>query len=351
MPPEISISSVLTEAGRRLARIKDQTRDHPFGVSDSTTLRQLEEILAEAGLEPTEFLAEGTLEAFRKTGLVKERRKRASLEFLVADGRPIEQLTFTHDDSKTKLALDPKRVRDAVVAANQVIELINDVSQANGAPIFQLLGMRNLSSFIGEIMASELNRVMPGQVRPNPNQDGHPDLIALTPEGIQYIEAIEKAGQMSAKNNWSPYPHGGIEVKATCGSTPPATKLAKPQIGESRWPLLIGADWKAHHQETNNLLAVYWDFVDGIPTILAVFYRNDLTANDWGAVITPGEGSRTTSVSIMKKGRAGVEEGVKKMAKGWIVLPRDDEILKALSRRRVFDLSKKDIEGQRSGNS
>jgi len=113
---------------------------------------------------------------------------------------------------------------------------------------------------------------------------------------------------MSDKSFWSPYPHGGIEVKATCGNTPSAKEQAKPQIGESRGHILQSAEWKAHHRETNNLLGIFWDFVDGLPTVLAAFYRNDLTSADWGEVIKPTDGGgRTTSVSIMNR------TGVKKM--------------------------------------
>ena len=64
-------------------------------------------------------------------------------------------------------------------------------------------------------------------------------------------------------------------MKATCGSTPPASRVPKPLIGEQRIALVNSFDWKAHHRETNNLLGIFWDFLDEVPTIVACFYRND----------------------------------------------------------------------------
>jgi len=184
---------------------------------------------------------------------------------------------------------------------------------------------------MGEIFAREVYRLMKDRLLPNPNQDGYPDLIALTPKGVEYVEKHRRLGQMSDKSHWSPFPFGGVEVKSTCGNTPPASEMAKPSIGESRLPILVSAEWKAHHRETNNLLGVYWDFVDGLPTFLAIFFRNDLVKDDWGRIVQPREGGgRTTSVSIMKR------KGVRKMGAGWLVLPDDDEMLARLGQRTVF---------------
>ncbi|MCK4828896.1 hypothetical protein KA005_74925, partial [bacterium] len=109
-----------------------------------------------------------------------------------------------------------------------------------------------------------------------------------------------------------------------------------PKIGESRLPSMTSAEWKAHHQETKRLLGVFWDFIDGLPTILAVFFRNDLDTtigvnnSDWGNIIQPRAGAgRTTSVSIMKQGSTE-NDGVKKMGKGWLVLPEEQNLRRAI---------------------
>lgn len=100
-------------------------------------------------------------------------------------------------------------------------------------------------------------------------------------------------------------------------------------IGEQRISLINSFDWKAHHRETNNLVGILWDFIEEVPTIVAAFYRNDLTVDDWGRIVKPKEGGgRTTSVSIMGS------TGIKKMCAGWIAVIDNDAYLSALSSRK-----------------
>jgi hypothetical protein len=47
--------------------------------------------------------------------------------------------------------------------------------------VFALLGMRNLSAFIGEIFAAQMIRASNGLFRANPHQDGYPDLLLMQP--------------------------------------------------------------------------------------------------------------------------------------------------------------------------
>ena len=128
--------------------------------------------------------------------------------------------------------------------------------------------------------------------------------------GIELYEKIRARGGMRDKSPFSPFKNGGIEIKATCGSVPTPIQCAKlgiekPGIGDTRIAVMRGYDWKAHHRETNNLVGILWDFLDGVPHIVAIFFGNTLTENDWGKIVQPKEGGgRTTSVSIMP--RSGV---------------------------------------------
>jgi hypothetical protein len=293
------------------------------GWSGEMRLSDIDARLQTAEILPAALLAEAAL-ASSKPEAVGRATTRESLRFVVAEDRDRVALTF---GAGGKLQLDPHQVREAVDAANAAVKVIHDVSEAYDVSLFAILGMRNLSSFVGEILKDQLARIMSDDVLPNPNQDGHPDLLALTSEARAFLDDLDRRGAMSAKEHFSPFVFGGVEVKATCGDTPPARVLAKPKIGERRLPILKGLNWKAHHRATNHLIALVWDFVDGIPTILAAFYRNDLEVDDWGSMVTPGEGSRTTSVSIMNGG------GVRKMGVGWIVLPED-----SWSRSRILDV-------------
>ncbi len=280
---------------------------------------------------PAAVLAQAALAAAKATNGGNRRLVRDGLRFLARQDRSVDERLFTRQDAGVRWTLDSDDLAAAVRRANLAVEAMHDLSLAFGVEFFELLGLRNLSSTMGELFAREIHRGLSGKVGRNPNQDGYPDLIALTPHGVQYLREREERRQMSEKSFWSPFPFGGIEVKATCGNTPAAAQVAKPKIGESRMSLLQSAEWKAHHRETNNLVGVFWDFVDGLPTFLAIFFRNDLCVDDWGRIVQPREGGgRTTSVSLMQR------RGVEKMGQGWLVLPDNASMLTQLGRQRVF---------------
>jgi hypothetical protein len=201
--------------------------------------------------------------------------------------------------------LDPQFVLEAVQATTRLFDELHRVSPH----VFALLGMRNLSAFVGAAFIEELSKATSRTLILNPHQDGYPDLLLMDKPGRAMWVAIADA-QIRDKGPFSPFPGGGLEVKATCGAVPTGAVLAKrglqkPAIGDQRIQLITGIDWKAHHRETNYLMGLIWDFVGGLPAITAVTYRNDLSEEDWGNIISPRSGGgRTTSVSIMTK--AGV---------------------------------------------
>ncbi len=341
----------------------------------SSPLSVVSKAAADSGIELPHLLAETALVAFRRTPGMNLRERRRRLRFVVADKRPPAQLQFA-EDRGTAWSFSPASAFRAVEQANLTLELADDVLGMNGIPFFELLGTRNLGSFVGAVYGYSFQRQMPDRLMVNGHQDGYPDLCALTSDGKAHVAKIRAEGMETAKNSWASYPYGGIEIKTTCGAVPTPTKTRKkPQIGDQRSLVLTGADWKAHHRETNRLLGLFWDFIDEVPTILGLFYRNDLTEADWGEVILPStvdadvevenvvEGmddaivvemavraapekdfkpekrrGRTTSVSIM------TSAAVKKMGKQWVVLPSDPELLTALCKSRIFDLALADIE-------
>lgn len=223
--------------------------------------------------------------------------------------------------------LDTRIFREGIYEANRLIDQIAEFE----VNIFEILGMRNLSAFMGEIFARSIAKTSSGLFVSNPHQDGYPDLLLLDDVGRLEYERV--AGRMQEKLPFSPFRTGGIEIKATCGAVPSPTVLArkglrKPDIGDQRVELLSGYDWKAHHRETNNLLGILWDFIQGVPVIVAVFYSSDLEEEDWGKIVQPREGGgRTTSVSIMTK------VGIRKMYDGWLCAIDDDRYLHYLDRK------------------
>ena len=161
--------------------------------------------------------------------------------------------------------------------------------------IFAILGMRNLSAFVGELFAKSLANASGDRFISNPHQDGYPDLLLMDDIGKEIYNEIRERAGLRDKSPFSPFLNGGLEIKATCGAVPTPIQcqkkgFSKPDMGDTRIRLLTGYDWKAHHRETNNLVGLLWDFIDGVPHIVAIFFGNDLTNEDWGKIVQPKEG-------------------------------------------------------------
>jgi hypothetical protein len=217
------------------------------------------------------------------------------------------------------IALEGRNVIEAVERCNSLAQQLHSLP----VDLFELLGMRNLSSFVGELFAASLREVTGNLFQKNPHQDGYPDLLLMDRTGIELWNSLQ--GQLRDKGPFSPFLTGGVEIKATCGSVPTDAKCrklgheGKPRIGEQRIGLVNGYDWKAHHRETNHLMGIFWDFIDRVPKVIAVFYCNTLSQDHWGEIVQPKEGGgRTTSVSIMTR------DGVKKMYSHWVCVIKDD---------------------------
>lgn len=233
-----------------------------------------------------------------------------------------------------ELILTNQQLLAAINFANDALQSLHQHTQRIDINIFEAMGMRNLSGIVGEYLAKSIQNFSNGVLFSNLHQDGYPDLLLTnTPARKAYFDTLYtiRNGKKYPvdKASFSPYKYGGIEVKATCGSTPSATIVPKPLIGEQRISLINSFDWKAHHRETNNLISILWDFINEVPTIVAAFYRNDLSTNDWGAIVHPRDGGgRTTSVSIMNS------TGIKKMCAGWIAVIDDEQYISALAKRK-----------------
>jgi hypothetical protein len=240
--------------------------------------------------------------------------------------------------SNNEASLCCEMVKRAVIDCHTVVDKILDDIPVD---VFSILGMRNLSAFIGELFAKSLESESNGLLKSNPHQDGYPDLLLLDKVGQELWNKLETKGELRAKAPFSPFDNGGIEVKATCGSVPSPKEAAKkglekPGMGDTRIDVLKGYDWKAHHRETNNLLGLLWDFDEKrSPRIIAVFFGNNLTENDWGKIVQPKEGGgRTTSVSIMPRA------SVKKMYDNWLLVLDDDRYKVFLNKYNKSDLIK-----------
>lgn len=221
-------------------------------------------------------------------------------------------------------------VLDAIDDAHMTLDRFVKFKDEDKVDVFAILGMRNLSAFIGELFAAAMIKVGGELFCKNPHQDGYPDILVMDDHGRRLWAALE--GRFREKGPFSPFLGGGLEVKATCGDVldPKACAirgLEKPAIGDQRVKLLKGYVWKAHHRETNNLLSIFWDFINGDPRIIAVFYTDSLSPSDWGKLAKPKEGGgRTTSVSNMTRG------GVRKLFDNWVIMLDDPSYIEFFER-------------------
>lgn len=229
--------------------------------------------------------------------------------------RNLEQVAIARHRPAGEVETVTMPTRSLLVAVNATHMLIDDLYSAE-LDIAAILGMRNLSGFVGELFATALSKASDGLLAANPHLDGYPDLLLMDAHGRKVWHELRE--QLDEKLPFSPFAAGGVEVKATCGSVPtPAVckrrGFSRPSIGDTRIGCLQGYDWKSHHRDTNNLVGLLWDFVAGRPRVAAVFYASNLAERDWGEIVQPrAGGGRTTSVSIM--GRADI----RKIYEGWL---------------------------------
>lgn len=295
---------------------------------DRTYVSQLERGLKSPTLTSLEKLA--SCLGIEAQMLLRERRASSA-------PRMPEEYTVRHEEfvavvrGKDRVEVPSLTLTSAVNTAHEMIDDMYDVE----LDIAKTLGMRNLSAFIGELVAAAVNKAANGLFQPNPHQDGYPDLLLMDPFGKAEWDRLHD--RMKDKMPFSPFRGGGIEVKATCGGVPtPAIcrrrNTDRPSIGDPRIGCLTGYDWKAHHRDTNNLLGVFWDFLGGRPRVTALFYSCELTQSDWGAIVQPREGGgRTTSVSIM------AQSGIRKMYDGWLCVLSNGGYREFLNQRNAGD--------------
>ena len=241
--------------------------------------------------------------------------------------KPFSSNQFSFNSyQNNSVTIDKEMILEAINYTHSVLDKFTQFE----VDVFEILGMRNLSSFIGEVFAASLIKFSKELFKKNPHQDGYPDLLLMDLEGIKLWKDLET--RTREKQPFSPFLNGGIEIKATCGDVPSPEEcerlnISKPIIGDQRIDMITGYQWKAHHRNTNNLMGILWDFINGTPRIIAVFFGNNLNIDDWGKISQPKEnGGNTTSLSVMKKA------GVKKMYDGCIYVLEDSRYINFINR-------------------
>ena len=139
-------------------------------------------------------------------------------------------LTFKRSDGSLGI-VEIRFFIEAIKEFNRIIRIFDDVE----IPIGDILGLRNLSAFVGEVFNRSVKKISGGYIQNNPHQDGYPDLLIMDNIGKNLWDKL--SSQHHEKEPFSPFVAGGIEVKATCGDLKSGKwftekNIPKPIIGD-----------------------------------------------------------------------------------------------------------------------
>jgi hypothetical protein len=125
------------------------------------------------------------------------------MKYLVR-GRP--DLTVQRNDSSARVPAE------LFVRACYEFNVLVDKFDGFGVDVFRLLGMRNLSSFLGELYGSVVIRDSKCLYRKNPHQDGYPDLLLMDEIGSSMWSALEGRFREKAPERVPKTGPGGVLV-------------------------------------------------------------------------------------------------------------------------------------------
>lgn len=192
------------------------------------------------------------------------------------------------------LQITNSQLRQAVEKTNRSLALLKRKTENLSLNIFTVIEFRMLSGLVGEMFVKALSESA-HDLEKNPNIDGYPDLLDVSTSRAKLNFDEWKTSDPS---QFVKYRYGGVEVKNTFGEKARGADLAP---GEQRVGRITKRPiWKAHHQYTNNLIALVSDFIDRCPQIVLVMYTDELEEEDWTKKQNPKAGSTMTSFTQTK---------------------------------------------------
>ena len=236
-------------------------------------------------------------------------------------------IKFPSTATGSELTISCELVVKAMVNANHYLDSLESLFDKLNFEIYETLGQRNLSGFVGEIFARFLANEV-DELAANPHADGRPDLIDISSEiSKTYLTehclvASSNGEIMPVRSNLAPYKYGGIEVKTSIGNPKSGYKkqlmadrgLSGFSVGEPRVDYLASITYWGHHTSCSNLVGLYYDYFcpdDRIPQILAAMHSELDPNSDWHAVSIGKKGSKKTSnTSLTAAGKSKLFNGI-----------------------------------------
>lgn len=197
-----------------------------------------------------------------------------------------------YSNSGCEVILSSEQLKHAIELTNYKMRELKYKTENDALNIFEVLDFRMMSGMLGEALVTMISQNS-NSLTKNPHIDGYPDLLDTSSRiKAEYFNSIGNIG-----GGFNNFLYGGIEIKNTFGVKKAKVHLEK---GQTRIRYINKKlDWKAHHTNTNNLLGLFSDFIEGIPQIVAVFYSDQLTNSDWKEKINPRKNSAMTSFSTI----------------------------------------------------
>lgn len=238
---------------------------------------------------------------------------------------------LTNPDADTTFSIGQRvQTIDADLFAQALADM-NRVSEwlANNIPVdlFSMLGMRNLSAFVSKMFAKSLAKKSDGRFIGNPHPEGSPDLLLMDADGEALLAQLKAQVGLKDKSAFAPFAGGGVEVKATCGAIFSAAQCARrgclrPGLGENRIEVMRAYEWRTHNLANAPLLALLWDFIDGAPHVVAVFFGNHLSL----PAPVPAAGGRRSASTLLSRTH------VRDLYDNWIAVRNDPRYIDFIDR-------------------
>lgn len=202
-----------------------------------------------------------------------------------------------YSKNNKEVLISTQNILEAINITNAKIFSLKVKTEKEAINIFDAIDFRMLSGMLGEALITIINKSNPN-LEKNPHIDGYPDLVDVSSiDNLSFFSSPFISDTIRSRFN--NYKFGGIEIKNTFGVKSSGRKLEKgdTRLGNINKKL----DWKAHHTNTNYLLGIFSDFIDGTPQIVAAFYSDKLTSLDWKTKQNPKIDSAMTSFSTIER--------------------------------------------------
>ena len=227
-------------------------------------------------------------------------------DFLLVSG-----LKYISKSTNKIIEIPPEKIVQVIVNSNLYLASLIPMFEEIGFDIYETLGQRNLSGFVGEVFVKSFQKLIDGYAC-NPHGDGRPDILDVTSKtSFSYFQNYcfsqnEDDKPSPIRSSLAPFKFGGLEVKSTIGNPVHNYKallerdlnLTGFSVGLPRINYLKTITYWGHHTSCENLVGLYYDYakeVNGAPQIFAVMHSELDSKTDWNTVSVGRVGSKKTS--------------------------------------------------------